>query len=399
MTSSNGGGLDRGVGQDDFSGHGVPRKINFRRVMDGRRVVLACDQLVYTRPYHQLLHNLVRFFPKAPLVTYVHRVGATDGEFENRRIYSTPLSRVVKSPRGVWRSMPLWSGLSSGPKKVLEAADLVVTVGEGACLNFAMVAPNTPILHFYWSPWGESWRRRGAIGRHMMSQSQLEAMSRQQQKIIFSSKQNMEYCRKRLGQAGELDYVHGGVDVLQLSRPARFERVEKGAPWLATTSGLSGAEIQQVQEHFRRAGVKLNWVCQELDANKKVMVDCRGRPLPEDLQKHQNFYRNPASERLQQLVKASRGTLILTPLAFNELAIRALAQGRPLMGLKEAIEVDGPLGRCGTFVDSLSDLDGELLTREMDFDPGHLSRSSVRFNAQRLKAQMAFKIAEFALKH
>jgi glycosyltransferase involved in cell wall biosynthesis len=356
-----------------------------------RRIALVHDFLLDLRGAERVFLAMCDLWPEADLYTAVYDPAGTDGRFEHRNVYTSPLQKLRPTSRTFRALLPFYPAAIESFD--LSAYDLVVS-SSSAWAHAVICDVSTLHLCYCHNPFRYVWNDRDATlaaRRDPFTRAALRALFRRWRQWDWIAAQrvdryvaNSHATQKRISTyfGRESSVIYPPVET------SRFTPGEVGDYYLVLSELMAHKRIGVAVEAFNRLGRPLVVVGDGPDARRLRRI---AGPNVQLLGRVDDA-------RVAELVSGCRAMVVTAVEEFGIAAVEAQAAGRPVIGLAAG-------GLCETLRDGATgtlwsggaaDL-AEAVARFDDaaVDPLACRANAVRFDTSAFQRSLLREVEEF----
>lgn len=338
------------------------------------KVALACDHLLEKNYESSVLESLVMLFPHCEVFTLAHRIGAVPGPIEQRKIHSSFLSNFVKDEKTFWK----WTLVAPGAANNLFipcSFDLIICLGSGfsSMISHCKTTPKITYLLSDSKWWPEKKGFRDKIFRSFVKSSVEKAIHNS--RIIVTASENL--FEQKSDAPKEVIFPPVKIDRFPLFGEEQ-RKLFKADFWIVDENSFEELEFNEFEENMKKNNINFRLLKNHNESSK-----LKGEFISDD--------------SLAPVLANSKGMIVGSKKLFSDLAIKALACGRPILvsarsGFKSFISSGEGIGTYSNF----SELNGfmEKFGAE-NYTPSKVRGRAMKFND--VKFKVAWK--KFAENH
>jgi glycosyltransferase involved in cell wall biosynthesis len=291
-----------------------------------RRIALVHDFLLDLRGAERVFLAMCDLWPDADLYTAVYDPGGTDGRFEHRNVYTSPLQRLRPTSRTFRALLPLYPAAIESFD--LSGYDLVVS-SSSAWAHAVICDESTLHLCYCHNPFRYVWNDRDrtlAERRDPFTRAALRALFRRWRQWDWIAAQRVDrYLANSRATQKRISTYFGreSAVVYPPVETGRFAPGDVGDYYLVLSELMPHKRIGVAVEAFNRLGRPLIVVGDGPDARRLKRMAAPNVRLVGRVD----------DERVAQLLSGCRALVVTATEEFGIAAVEAQAAGRPVIGL------------------------------------------------------------------
>ncbi len=348
------------------------------------KVAITCDSIISRNHYTEIVESLCEMLPEARLYCFAHQAGHVLGHIEKRMITSTHLSKKVKSEEDFLKYTSQLPFLANNLFVSCEY-DLIINISNGFSQGIRKCDHTRMVTYLYETSFSKKFKKTLfqkfffplvlAWSQKSLSHADLVIVSRSELLSEFNIQNKLPEVIPPPFRISDFSLFPSTMF------PHHFYAIE--------ASGLSLIQARSIISWMTQWGFNFQFIGSDehLESLKKEF----------DLNK---FFGNRCSGELAPVLAASKALVSFNANSFPQLALAAMATGRPVILIDELKKWGTGVGIYFTSFnkDVLKRSIDEMLSQEAEIDSKKIRAFAVEFHDIKFKAHMKRIIDSFAQK-